>query len=72
MRCRSCGMASIHDDLAIHAWHCLNCGHVNEAVNGQAAWAATRKHCLGLPMRRWSDTQIECCGGKAEQHGLPG
>jgi len=34
MRCRSCGMASIHDHIAIHAWHCLNCGHVKEAVSG--------------------------------------
>jgi hypothetical protein len=39
MRCRSCGMASIHDALGIHAWHCLNCGHVNEAVSRTTAGA---------------------------------
>ena len=43
MGCRSCGMASVRDDFAIHAWHCLNCGHVNEAVNGQPAWTDDTK-----------------------------
>jgi ribosomal protein L37AE/L43A len=43
MGCRSCGMASVRDDIAIHAWHCLNCGHVNEAVNGQPAWTGDTK-----------------------------
>ena len=39
MHCSYCGIKSGYDDLMTEAWHCLNCDHVNEAVNGIAAWA---------------------------------
>ena len=63
MRCFYCGMRRGSEAIGTHAWHCLNCGHVNEAITGSEETEGLLLYASSsadVSVGRWSRQERAC------------